>query len=41
MEKPELMKKLEAIIDDAARRNMWGTVEVEFRDGLTHSDSQN
>lgn len=34
MEKPELMKKLEAIFDDAARRKMWGTVEIEFRDGL-------
>jgi hypothetical protein len=31
--KPELMKQMEASIDEAIRTRMWGVLEVTFRDG--------
>jgi hypothetical protein len=33
MNKPELMKQMEASIDEAIRTRMWGVLEVSFRDG--------
>lgn len=33
MTRAALLKKLEALIDDAARTRMWGTVEIQFNDG--------
>jgi hypothetical protein len=33
MTKTQLLKKLEAAIDDAERQRMFGTIEIEFRTG--------
>jgi hypothetical protein len=33
MEKPELLRRFEAILDEAGRTGMWGTVEVELQRG--------
>ena len=33
MEKPELLRKLETMLDQIARERMWGNIEIEFRDG--------
>jgi hypothetical protein len=33
VQKPELMKQIEAAIDEAIRTRMWGVLEVTFRDG--------
>jgi hypothetical protein len=33
VEKPELLKKLEAILDDAEHRKMFGAIEIEIRGG--------
>ena len=33
MTKPELMKQLEVVVDEAIRTRMWGVIEVTFRDG--------
>ena len=33
MDQPQLMKKLELAIEEAARQHMFGTIEIEFRDG--------
>lgn len=33
MTKTQLLRKLEAMIDDAERTRMWGLVEVQFSDG--------
>jgi hypothetical protein len=35
MEKPQLLKKLESILDEAERTRMFGTIEIEIRDGRT------
>jgi hypothetical protein len=34
MEKPELLKKLEAMFDEIARTRSWVNLEIEFRDGV-------
>jgi hypothetical protein len=34
MTKTALLKKLEAEIDAAERNRMWGTVEIQFNDGV-------
>jgi hypothetical protein len=33
MEKPELLKKLETILDDAERRQMYGSIEIQIHRG--------
>ncbi len=33
MEKPQLLKKVEAAIDEAVRQRMYGNIEIEFRAG--------
>lgn len=33
MTKPDLMKKLEAIVEEFARNRSWGSVEIGFSDG--------
>jgi hypothetical protein len=33
MTKTQLLKKLEAAIDDVERQKMFGTIEIEFRAG--------
>ena len=33
MTKPELMKQLEAAVDDAIRTRMWGEIGITFQDG--------
>jgi len=33
MEKPQLLKKLECLLDEAERTRMFGTIEIEIRDG--------
>ena len=33
MEKPELLRKLETMLDQIARERMWGNIEIEFSDG--------
>ena len=34
MTKPELMKQLEAAVDEAIRTERWGVVEVSFSGGV-------
>jgi hypothetical protein len=34
MEKPELLKKLDTMLDSAARERTWGSIEIEIRDGV-------
>jgi hypothetical protein len=34
MERPELLRKLESMLDVAAREKMWGNFELEIRDGV-------
>ena len=34
MERPELIRKLEKMLDEAARTRMWGKFELEIRDGV-------
>ena len=36
MDKPTLLKKLEAMFDDIARTRTWASVEIEFRDGVAN-----
>jgi hypothetical protein len=33
MERPELLKKVERLVDQAMREGMWGSIEIEFRQG--------
>jgi hypothetical protein len=33
MEKPELLRKLDAMLDAAARTGEWGSIEIEIRYG--------
>ena len=33
MERPELMQKLESMLDAVARERMWGSIEIEFQNG--------
>jgi hypothetical protein len=33
MNRPDLLKKIESILDAMERERAWGTVEVEVRDG--------
>jgi hypothetical protein len=33
MHKDELIKKLDTMIDDASRTNLWGTIEINFQSG--------
>jgi hypothetical protein len=33
MEKPELLRKLEKLIDEAERESLWGSLEIDFRRG--------
>lgn len=34
MNKAQLLRRLEAIVDDFERTRAWGTIEVELRDGM-------
>lgn len=34
MQKAELLKKLDALIDEASAQRVWGAIEIEFRDGV-------
>jgi hypothetical protein len=34
MTKPELMKELEAAVEDAIKTRMWGTIGVQFSAGV-------
>lgn len=34
MDKRELLRKLETILDAAQRDRMWGKIELEIRDGV-------
>ncbi len=36
MTKPELLRKLESIVDAFEQDHSWGTLEVEFKDGAPH-----
>jgi hypothetical protein len=33
MERPELLLKVERLVDQAIREGMWGSIEIEFRQG--------
>ncbi len=33
MDKPELLKKLDAMLDDAKRTSLWGTIEIDLQFG--------
>jgi hypothetical protein len=33
MEKSELLRKLEKLIDEAERESLWGSLEIDFRRG--------
>jgi hypothetical protein len=33
VERPELLKKVERLVDQAMREGMWGSIEIEFRQG--------
>ena len=33
MDRPQLLKKLESLLDEAERSRQWGNIEVEIRDG--------
>lgn len=33
MERPELIRKLESMLDSVARERMWGSIEIEFQNG--------
>jgi len=33
VEKPELLRKLEGMLDEAARTRMYGNIEIEIREG--------
>jgi hypothetical protein len=33
VERKELIRKLEAMLDDAAREKSWGTIELQISDG--------
>ena len=33
MERPELLKRVEKLVDQAIREGMWGSIEIEFRQG--------
>jgi hypothetical protein len=33
MTKPDLLKKLEAMLDEFERGRTWGTIEIEIREG--------
>ncbi len=37
MDRPALLKKLEAMIDEAIRTQMWGKIEVTFSKGRPHT----
>ena len=34
MEKPELLKKLDKMLDEARAAHTWGSIEIEIRDGV-------
>ena len=34
MSKMQILRKLEAMLDDAERAKMWGNIELEIRDGV-------
>ncbi len=34
MDRQAILRKLEAILDDAERAHTWGSIEIELRDGL-------
>ena len=34
MSKMQILRKLESILDDAERSKMWGSIELEIRDGM-------
>ena len=34
MTKQELLRKLDALLDEFARARVWGSVEIQFSDGL-------
>jgi hypothetical protein len=33
MTKPELLKKIETMLDELERNRAWGTIEIEVREG--------
>ena len=33
MERPELLRKVERLVDQAIREGVWGSIEIEFRQG--------
>ena len=33
MEKPDLLRKLESMLDVAKRNGEWGSIEIEFQNG--------
>jgi hypothetical protein len=33
MNKADLLKKIDAMMDDAARKGEWGIIEIEFQNG--------
>jgi len=34
MEQPDLNRKLERMLAEAARERMWGSIEIEFQNGV-------
>jgi hypothetical protein len=36
MDKQQLLKRLELMIDEIARSRTWASVEIEFRDGVAN-----
>ena len=34
MDKKELLRKLDGMLDGASRERMWGNIEIEIRDGV-------
>ena len=34
MTKPDLLKKIDAMLTDLERTRAWGTIEIEVRDGV-------
>ncbi len=34
MDRPTLLRKLDALLDQAERDRVWGSIEIELRDGL-------
>jgi hypothetical protein len=34
MDKPELLRKLDALLDDAARLRTWGEIRIDLKEGV-------